>query len=251
MPPIFRCSQLDRLMACPGSGWLPQVDKGYGQAALWGNFVHSWMETGVVEEGENKRHLEKRIRLSGVKREELWPNLTHEVPFAYNLVTDEVRRYPTTPPPPGFTLRSHKDAWKAAFSNEWMVGTVDGVGELLDSWWTDDLKTGRAVHWNDYRWQQSSYAIMVSKWKYDALLSGRSTITHWPRYPVAGKPFRSGAVLDEAYLKKSLQSLKDLRARILAADPASLREGDQCYFCPSKGGCPELVKLGKRETSNE
>ncbi len=238
--PAFRASELDRLMACPGSGWLPREERPEGVAAAWGTYVHSWMETGELPESDHKRHLEKRINLTGVRREDVWPAMQHEVPFAYNLVTDEVRRYPTTPPPPGFTLRQHKSAWKDSFNDQWMVGTVDGVGDLLESWWTDDLKTGRAVHWNDYRWQQTAYAIMVSRWRFNALVDGRSTITHWPRYPVAGRPVRQGAVLDAKYLTESLDKLRALRLKVLNKDEGELRDGDQCTFCPSRGLCPAL-----------
>lgn len=240
MSPIFRCSELDRLIECPGSAWLPREDRSYGEGAAWGNMVHSWLETGEYPEGRDGELLKKRVTKSNTDRDKLWPEGEHEVALAFNLLSETVVRYPNPPLLPGTTRKQNVDAWKQSFSNEWFTGSLDFVGELLDSWWIDDLKTGRDVTWGKYMWQQTSYAIMWSKYKYGDYISGRSTVTHWPRYPVARPPNRLGSVLDGTWLRNSLDRLRQLRVDILSRSPEKLLTGEHCNFCPSSGACPKL-----------
>lgn len=242
---LFRASELDRLMECPGSAWLPRKADYTGLAAAWGNMVHAWVETGVVEDSNDGKLLQKRIDKAAVQRETLYPaGGEHEVPLAFNLVTEQAVRYPNPPLPPGVTRKAHVDAWKRSFGDEWFTGSVDYVGELLDSWWIDDLKTGRDVTWGKYTWQQTAYALAWSKFKYGTYTNGRSTITHWPRYPSGRPPNRMGAVLDTEWLKKALDKFRQLRVDILAQRPESLETGEHCYFCPSSGVCPKLNDRG-------
>lgn len=240
MPPIFRCSELDRLIECPGSAWLPRKKDETGVAAGWGNLVHDWLETGVVKDDKDGKLLQKRIDKSGTSRAALWPDGEHEVAIAFNLLTERAIEYPKPVLPPGTTRKDHTTAWKNSFDDEWFTGSIDFGTELLDTWWIDDLKTGREVTWGKYAWQQTAYAIAWSKLKYGELRSGRSTVTHWPRYPVVRAPNRLGSVLTETWLKNSLDKLRALRLDILAAKPESLMTGEQCYFCPSAGSCPRL-----------
>ena len=228
-------------MECPGSAWLPRRPDVTGLAAGWGNLVHEWVETGEVPKSNDGKLLQKRIDKSGINREALYPpGGEHEVPVAFNLVTEQAVRYPNPPLPPGITRKAHIDAWKRAFSDEWYAGSIDYAGELLDSWWIDDLKTGRDVTWGKYAWQQTAYSIAWSKLKYGDLRSGRSTVTHWPRYPVARAPNRLGTVLEEEWLKNALDKLRALRVDVLAQKPETIQTGEQCYFCPSSGACPKL-----------
>lgn len=240
MPPVFRCSELDRLMECPGSGWLPRKEDYTGFSAAWGNVVHDWLETGLVPDTGDGKLLQKRIEKSGTDRNVLWPGGEHEAALAYNLVSDKVVRYPTPPLPPGISRKDHIKAWKLSFDTEWMTGSLDFAGELMDSWWVDDLKTGRDVHWGDYQWQQTAYAIMWSTHKHGGLVDGRSTVTHWPRYPVARPPNRMGALLTTEQLTISLDKLKKLRHKVLEADNKLLVTGSKCLYCPSAPHCPEL-----------
>jgi hypothetical protein len=148
--PIFRCSELDRLMECPGSAWLPRKKDETGVAAGWGNLVHEWCETGVVPDSNDGKLLQKRIDKSGADRAALWPNGEHEVAIAFNLLSERAVAYPNPPLPPGVTRKDHTTAWKNSFGNEWYAGSIDFGAELLDTWWIDDLKTGRDVTWGKY-----------------------------------------------------------------------------------------------------
>ena len=246
--PIFRASELDRLLACAGSGWLQRQDH-EGPAAAWGTKVHGWMETGELPEGDDGTLLAKRIKKSGVDRAKLWPvsgeSGEFEVPVAYNLVNGRAIRYVAVAGGPvgGAALRAHKSAWKAAFDNEWVTGTLDFAAELMDTYWIDDLKTGREAHWADYAAQQSFYALAWSTIKYGEIRDGRSTITHWPNYPITRAPVRHGASLEVPALLAFVKRLQGLRETVLGRS-GSLKVGDHCRFCPSKLYCPELLNLG-------
>lgn len=245
MPPVFRASELPRLFECPGSGYLQRADDVEGVAAAWGTKVHAWMETGEYPEGEDGAAIEKRVKKAGVDRGKLWPGGEFEVALAYNLVTGEARRYiPPVPVPPGYTARTHKSAWKNAFDTEWATGTLDFAAELMDTYWVDDLKTGRNAHWKQYEPQQLFYCLALSVHRYGAIQGGRSTITHWPKYPIGRAPGRHGTALTAAYLVEFDGRLKALRNTVLAARngvkaaEAELSTGEHCRFCPSQVYCP-------------
>lgn len=249
--PIFRASELDRLFACPGSAFLLRGEDREGIAAAWGTKVHSWMETGVLPEGKDGFDLDKRIRATKTTRESLWPDCEHEVAYALNLVTDKVVRYvPPNPLPPGYSAKAHKSAWKDAFDDEWATGTLDAQGEIMGQWWVDDLKTGRNAHWTDYEAQQLFYCLVVSLYSTrGSIAGGRSTITHWPRYPIARVPNRLGVSVEPDYLASYRNKLKRLREEIITArtlfSTGQIKEnqlcvGSHCRFCPSRLSCPAL-----------
>lgn len=241
---------MDRLFACPGSAILPRGVDVEGIAASWGTKVHDWVETGIYPEGSDGKEIAKRVIKSGLKREEFWPGGEHEVALAYNLVTGEARRYVAPRPlPPGNSLKAHKSAWKDAFDNEWVTGTLDWVKDILDTYWVDDVKTGRNAHWKQAEAQQSCYALMYSVYRYGKIQAGRSTIAHWPKYPIARLPLRHGSSLSEDYLGTFLVKLQKLREEILAGrdlyktgtiNEAELCVGEHCRFCPSRTACPKI-----------
>lgn len=254
--PLARASELDRVLACGGSLVLPRSDTRSQRAktaADWGTYVHTWKETGVVvddDQGQNRafaRRLRSKLKASGFKREVVWPREgRHEVTLAFNVVTREVK----TPPPrqdavSGQARVAYIEAWKAAWGDEWVTGTLDYAMEIADFPWVDDLKTGRFAHPKDYEAQQAFYALAWSIHKYGDILPTRSTITHWPIYPRDGKPVRRGGVFDVAFLKGFHAKLLDLRDRVRHARGGGLLRlfaGDQCQYCPSSSVCPKLVK---------
>lgn len=245
--PLARASELDRLFACPGSAFLPREDNRtpYAKgAAAWGDGVHLWAETGELPTDHKfRRLLEEKIVLSGIDRMALWPEGgVREPAFAYNVITGEAQMY-TGP-------KAEKDAWKAAFGDEWITGSADYAADLFDAPWVDDLKTGRAVSWAAYKAQQSFYVVAWSKVRFGGLRQGRSTLTHWPKYPKHNPPDRFGRTLDVDYLEKYTVELRGLRDKILAgravvAEPAETKKklevlslGEHCGYCPSKLACP-------------
>lgn len=237
--PLCRASELDRLLKCPGAAWLPRqelvTEKGL-EARDWGNACHKWAETGELPTNYKFRTLLlKKIAKSGTNREELWnADGSREMALAYNVIDG---RCETAPPD-----CQDKNAWKGAFGDEWIVGTLDYAQVIFDTPWVDDLKTGRFVEWEDYAAQQTFYCAVYSKLSVGSVVDTRSTITHWPRYPTHKKPYRFGHVLEAEELLAFLRSLKDFRLQVLAQKPQSLVLGDHCKFCPSRGNCPEFGK---------
>lgn len=210
------------------------------EAADWGEMVHLWKETGVVPKGRAGTTLAKKIKLAEVNRDLLWVDGLHEVPLAYNVVTGESR---------ALVLPLHKekrDLWKATFDSEWITGTADYVGLLLDRPWVDDLKTGRQVEYFDHRYQQAFYSLVWTLFQMGQLTECRSTITHWPKYKLETKPRRFGTVLEPDFfldfqgklkqLREDVMRLKDKQERGLDVS-GHLSDGPQCKYCPSKLAC--------------
>lgn len=246
--PFARASELDRLLACPGSIVLPRMDnrsERAKEAADFGTMVHRWKETGNVPAGRPGLTLKKKIKESGVDRNALWAEGLHEVPVALNVVTGEPRALVVP------VSTEKKDAWKAAHGPEWVTGTADYVGMLLDLPWVDDLKTGRKVDYIDYRYQQGFYSLVWTLFQMKELAPCRSTITHWPKYPIPDPPTRFGTVLEPDFFADFQHKLRtlyndSLRLRKLQEDGmdvvSRLTDGAQCIYCPSKLSCTKGQK---------
>lgn len=197
--------------------------------------VHSWMESGEVPSG-----LKKKLEKSGVSRENLWAEGLFEIPFAYNVITGGVQAMVLP------LAREKREGWKASFGDEWITGTADFVGMLMEAPWVDDLKTGRRVEYLDYQAQQMFYALCWTKFQAGKLVECRSTITHWPKYPLDGVPRRFGVVIEPDTFREFEGKLRGLRASVLklrekaerGLDVVSgLSDGPQCIYCPSKLAC--------------
>jgi hypothetical protein len=216
-------------------------------AAEWGTGVHKWKETGEFPEGRNGTTLRKKVKEAGVERDTYWVGGLHEVPLAYNVVTQEARALVLPLP------LDKKDAWKGSFDDTWVTGTADYVGLLFDAPWVDDLKTGRRVDYLDYRYQQGFYALAWTLFQTGGLGEVRSTITHWPKYPIPNKPRRFGTVLEPDFflelqgrlkqLREDVMKLRELEASGRRDDVvARLTDGPQCVYCPSKLACTKGLK---------
>lgn len=259
--PFARASELDRLFKCAGSSVLPRVRDKDSIAAEWGTKVHAWAETGVLPEGKDGAALGKKIDKAGVSRRKLWPEEgEHEITIALDPESLAVKY---CDPPAGAAdtstaRRAYADKWKEGFDDTWIVGSIDFGMELIGRPWVDDLKTGRLVSWQDYQAQQTVYAAMYSLWKYGALRETRSTVTHWPRYPVGVAPARMGGTLTVAYLESFMHRLRELRTEILklkAGGDMRLSYGEHCRFCPSRRGCDlyqlRTTPMAENETAKE
>lgn len=208
------------------------------EAANYGTAVHYWKETG--EEGEGRLWTTIKKKIEGVNRGELWPDGLHEVPLAFNVLTTEARALVLP------VSNEAKAQWKANMGPDWIVGTADFVGLLLGGPWVDDLKTGREAHWEKYAAQQTFYLMTWTLFSEHTLVPGRTTITHWPRYPINLKPLRFGKVLEESDYLDFQVRLRNLHAEYvkLKTEQESgmdviprLRDGEQCVYCPSKLSC--------------
>jgi hypothetical protein len=240
--PFARASSLDRLLKCAGDaildGGVDTRSPSTLVAADWGTMGHGWKETGRVEVVNGRKSLvplmEKKIKLSGIKREQWWPEtMRHEIALAVK-PGEAYATYEGT--------REEKEAWKAAQSDEWATGTLDGYDWMFDVLWVDDLKTGRFVSLEEYQEQLRFYALGAAR-----LLDYRGpvyvTLTHWPRYPVINEPSRFGRTIEQDELLAFEKRLSDLRDRILRARESKKIElvaGEHCTFCRSKTVCPEV-----------
>ena len=260
--PLARASELDRLFSCIGSTYLPQSRDVAGLAAQWGTKVHSWVETGLLPEDRDGELLGRKIDKSGTSRRKLWPEEgDHELAMAYDVLSGTVA---TCVVPPGKDKRDYQNEWKSAFDDRWIVGTLDFAMELLGRPWVDDLKTGRSVDWRQYAGQQSMYCLMYTGHKYGEIRDCRSTLTHWPKYPIANPPRRIGSDLSVDYLQGFKHKLVQLRDDILGARSRSgsggveaqevnkvLSYGAHCRFCPSRAACPKFGQEQARGMDND
>jgi hypothetical protein len=241
--PFARASELDRLLACPGSLVLPRTNEKSEravQAAEWGTRCHFWKETGEFGVGREALTLKKKVENSGVRREELWSQGLHEVPLAYNVETGEARALVVPLHP------EEKGSWKTAFGDSWVTGTADYVGFILDGPWVDDLKTGRKVEYVDHRFQQAFYVMTWGLSQLRELRPGRSTLTHWPKYPLGEKPRRFGTVLEPGFFQEFQDRLRNLyrdwkklkeKGDTGMDITGHLQDGGHCLYCPSKPSC--------------
>lgn len=244
--PFARASSLDRLLRCYGSEIL-ETDELRTESTFisadWGTMVHGWKETGKVEVVNGRKNLvplfEKKLKQTGVRREQWWPeSMVHETAIA-------VKPFEAYAQMQGGT-KDEKEAWKAAFGEDWATGTDDGYDWMFDVLWIDDLKTGRFVTEEDYIEQRRFYALGISR-----LLDYRGpvnvTLTHWPRYPVTSLPQRFGRVIEQDELndfEKRLLKLRDdiRRAREDKSRLVVVPGEEQCVFCPSRKRCSHAVE---------
>lgn len=243
MPPFTRASDLDRILRCTGSLSLvtlkgPDSTKrsdGLIKAGNWGTDMHYVKETGLIpEHRKDDGPFTRKAVILLEERETYWPAGMgrHEVSFAYDVITGEVR-----------VLMSGTDderkAWKESQSDACVVGTSDWVGRAFDDvLHVDDLKTGHQEP-NPESHQNMFYSLVA------ATLKGEENVvmssTHFPRYPVAHRPNRIFAG-DEFYarnvdgfktmLRKAHEVYKRERRPKYEAGPY------QCAYCPVKEKCP-------------
>lgn len=202
--------------------------------------VHSWKETGEIPKGRPGLTLKKKIEASKVNREELWQYGLHEVPLAYNVFSREARALILPVP------TAEKDAWKSSYGDEWITGTADYVGLLLELPWVDDLKTGRRGEYEPYKYQQAFYSLAWSLYQMGKVTQVRSTITHWPKYPIANPPSRFGVSLEPEFLQDLQLKLLELHRTMSKLKSGKetgmnirgqLNPGEQCTYCPSRTNC--------------
>lgn len=231
--PFARASELDRLLECPGSAFLPRAPDRPIEAGQWGRMVHRWKATGVVvpePEFPNHEHLfRERLDLIRPDREALWPGGGHEIAVGLSTATGAAAAF-GGPPEDG-------DAWKAALPDDWISGTLDYRGEILDALWVEDLKTGRnapepTIH------QLTFYVLVAHRVAWPTPPRALASVFHWPRYPRHVPGTRHWRTVAQTELAAFEERLRRLRLRVLARDPRDLNPGPHCTFCPSRPHCP-------------
>lgn len=229
--PFARCSELDRLLSCAGSAVLGGEDEkseAAKVAADWGTMAHHWKATGEIITVNGRENLpplfEKKLRESGVRREDLWPDMIHETAIAVNphkeyLVCNE----------------GDRDAWKAEKDHNWLTGSCDHHWWMFGELYVGDLKTGKEATLEKHWYQLLGYTLGVAR-HYNYRGTCHVVVDHWPRYPVAGKVNRFGTTVSARQLDDFESRLARLQYDIWTRS-VKLTAGDHCLWCPSKNLC--------------
>jgi hypothetical protein len=243
--PWARASALHRHLACPAASWFPRADRGVWSPgylvtelplpadlppvpkqdmryADWGTAMHEAKAGGDAEPFAS---------YLAPYREQMWPAKLgrHEVCVAWDCRRHEVILGPANLP------KAEQDAWKAAKSEDHVVGVSDWLGELpAGDAWIDDLKTG---------WSRPDPAAVANLFYLFCWARARqqdlgwSSMTWWPRG--TEHPTREG--LWRKVTSVAFEALEDamndawLSATRGHHDP---RPGMHCGYCPSAAVCP-------------
>lgn len=237
------------------------------KAAAFGTLVHKWKETGVVPDDGSPDAvcLEKKLILSGVKREDWWVpgEGEHEVTFAIELATAKLILWEApkdsstgcnAPEPPGGWQGARcpgctecdtetADDWKKSFDpKQYLTGSIDwlhwGTEKTLP--WVDDLKTGRWPVDVKKSKQLLSYLLVpwikagmpVVGWK------GVVSITQWPRYRLDCLPKRSSRRVTGLDLVAHLEDIRWATENPTEKNPTE----EHCRFCPCRAACDVAYK---------
>lgn len=246
----MRASSLPLLMKCTGAAVLPCVPGKTEQAekaADWGTMVHRWVQTGEIV-GPNRRmegDLAKAIEISGIVRDEWWPEGIHEGAVAVRV--DGTR----------------EASWDDTERDGWITGHYDFRWWMLDELWIDELKTGKFyanppagipghhehLEVGENRFPQNvrspqpkTYALALAELlSYDGWVN--VSVTHWPRLPLTHRhclPTREWVQYNNSDLMGhwyELEKTYQLEQRNQLAlygyeDELILTPGDHCKFCP-------------------
>lgn len=223
-------SSLDRTVMCPAAAVLPKFEDeltdSQRRARDWGTSVHKWVETGKFEgPGWAQVGLKRKLEESGVSREDYWPQPSKvELRVVWDL-----------------------ESMPKVVEGPWpeIPGSVRMVIDYLAPYLVDDIKTGRQAP------EPTSFQVGVEVAAV-AQMTGASkikgAITHWPRYPLEGKPERRTSLYtkgDFVGVRDVLRSVRDesweLHRKIeqgqqLTAD--DVRPGEHCNYCRCQKGCP-------------
>lgn len=242
-----RASSLDRTLQCLASTYLfntnPKVrlvgvSERAADAGEYGTMVHHWKETGEVvgKESHVKTFTKKldELKAAGIERLAIWPNSGyHEVAVAYNCVTGIV----------DIAHEGGSNEFKSSHSEPWVTGTLDYYIFLPDGRIAvDDLKTGAMFNKEPDEIAQTYFYLMCLEKVYKTGKDGFVSITHWPKYPIAGLPIRSEGEIPIELLQQFEERLKRDYSIYKTNDLNQMmfRLGDECDFCPVKsaGLCP-------------
>lgn len=236
-------SKLDRGEKCPTSlsPALPDVYEPAGKSAIWGKAIHSWAENnGKLGEPD-------REQVNGVWQAGTWPK------WAVDGVTKKawvsgVKPEDIYPPGGAVEMQAYLDGedfrqavvivdkkWPALSSS--LVMKVDYWGTKAGEPWIKDLKTGR-IPPPPTSLQVAVGALVAMDITGPSADGVHTSIDHWPRYPLDGKPVSEWHYFERVELEDVRQRLVQLRKTSTGPNPPT-NPGDWCRYCPKLLACPK------------
>jgi hypothetical protein len=238
---VITASQVERLIACPGSAALPQART----VTVWsdaGEERHEWLarvvETG--DAGEAPEHWrEQAEEIVATLLPHLADGIEAESPLAYDVATGEARRLPRG---------AHRDYRELGPFEIAMTVDVLVAGGRPVVW---DFKGFLDVAPAERNWQLRVAALAVAR------LVGATEVDVAICYVREGQRLRwDRAVVDYIDLEEAARRLRALHgavaeqvAQVAARRLPTVSQGPHCRFCPSHASCPASTALIRRLTS--
>lgn len=224
------------------------------KARQWGKGIHHWVETGEVTdtvEGETVKWLgpalKKKLDTSGVQRGDWYGVGRHEAKVV--LAGDDLTLASYVVIPEG-TPENRRMYVPYPKDPKSVRITADFIGEHKGDPHVDDLKTGAYYDRKTNRTNPpapSSPQVAVAALAVSDIVGGSNggvgvwgSITHWPRYPLAGHPNREWHWYAPQTLDNLRKVLRVVRDNATSGAP-DVRPGDHCKFCRCKPTCPAHV----------
>lgn len=194
-----------------------------GRAAIWGDGVHAYLETGRVPQEPEwvAKGLAAKLKAAGDVRDKYPAPGLHEIKLVLwgdNFEEASLFVRDDFPDIPG-SVRAK----------------LDYYGTKLGEPWIDDLKTGHQPPPPDTL-QLGAPALATSTLTLD--VSGvHGSITHWPRYPKDQEPTRQWHYFDNEELDIIRNRLLNIRDR--AASGEKPNPGEHCRWCRCRANCKQ------------
>jgi len=231
-------SALGRVLACPASHVLPQVESG-GEYADVGRAVHAYLHAvALTDQTTALEHVPKDQRelCEAIPLERLPVGLSPEVPLAYNVVTGEGRFLSA-----GDGYRNYESA-----TEDEIAGTTDVLGVDANEVYVGDYKTGRPVTPARHNPQMLIAGLAATR------ATGAPRVRLELIYVHGGSTWTDVAVVDAFELaefeERVVGMVSILRQVALVPDIAPTTLGPHCRYCPAFSACPEQRALAESMT---
>lgn len=241
-PWLGSASMLDRTLECPASNQLPQTAEVHPNAitaAEWGTAVHTLLETGELTPGHEAKLKEIPIQQTIAP---LVPASGKEVAMVWRGETGAVE-----------VLGNGLGRDYGELGPKDVSGTADVVLTGYKTLEVFDYKTGKTVPDPAESAQLKHLAMMAAKVRpsVDVVVAGfqrvrvdgrkkTDRVTVRDEYTVLSKVDLD---MHERRLKRALVVAEQVRDDIGAGKDPQVKEGQWCFFCPSRLVCP--AKKGK------
>ncbi len=241
--PIFRASSLERLIKCPASGALPQVDEESGEYAEAGTAGHRFLELinngadpeDALEEIPNEyRAMCRRIDLSKIP----FQNEAAEVPLHYNSATrcgvgSGVTRAPE------YSVTGTADRVQFTTADQRLVVTDWKFGRPE---FTTPAKDNIQLRFYALAATLSASLVVGEVVVQLGFIDQETGRVHYDSHTVTSDELSALMNDIELSLAHRMSTAKIMKGGV---EP-SVTEGKHCHFCPARRACPAKVALIKQ-----